>query len=199
MIIPPYLRATDLKPRMWERPVIPFFVRPQDYRVVDGDTIKLLAAAPRGERRQDAFRIRFASVDAPEKPWMFSGDKILETLGVDPNPDHGFSRITDALRNMIADRVLLIEPYQDPRHKDTKDGHGRLLAYVSASGDTGNLFVPDGAFNVEHVMLEQGLVRPLKDRQVPPVRTELLDRLSEFVAQKAAKGMEREDGERPSY
>lgn len=199
MIIPPYLRATDLKPRMWERPVIPFFLRPQDYRVVDGDTIKVLAAAPRGERRPDAFRIRFASVDAPEKPWVFSGDKILEELGVNPNPDDTFSRVTEALREMISDRVLLIEPYDDPRHKGTKDGYGRLLAHVSVSGEPGHLFVPDGAFNVEHVMLHQGLVMSLKDREVPPLRTNLLVRLSEFVAERAAETAEREPGERPSY
>lgn len=195
MIIPPYLRATELKPRMWERPIIPFFLRPQDYRVVDGDTLKVLAAAPRGERRQDAFRIRFASVDAPEKPWTFSSDTILENLGINPNPDHGFSRVTEALREMIKDRVLLIEPYKDPRHKETKDGYGRLLAHVSVSAVPGDLFVPDGAFNVEHVMLEQGLVRPLKDRQVPALRTDLLERLSEFVHE----SLEREVGERPSY
>lgn len=199
MIIPPYLRATDLKPRMWERPIIPFFLRQQDYRVVDGDTLKVLAAAHRGERRQEAFRIRFASVDAPEKTWVFAGDKILENLGVNPNPDDTFSRVTEALREMISDRVLLIEPYEDPRQKGTKDGYGRLLAHVSVSGEPGPLFVPDGAFNVEHVMLHQGLVMSLKDRDVPPLRTNLLVRLSEFVAERAAEAVEREPGERLSY
>lgn len=199
MIIPPYLQATDLTHRMLERPIIPFFVFPGDYRVVDGDTIKILAAAPRGEKRQEAFRIRFASVDAPEKPWASSGDRILESLGFNPNPDHSFSRITDALKSMVEGRALLIEPFNDPKKKATRDGYGRLLAHVTVSGEPGRLFVPYGAYSVEHVMLQKGLVRQMKDNPVPSLRTELVERLQEFIEEYRDPQVLLEAGERPSY
>lgn len=199
MIIPPYLRAADLKPRMWDRPIIPFFVKPDDYRVVDGDTIKLLAAAPRGEKRQEAFRVRFASVDAPEKPWMNGGDRILETIGVQPHPDHPFARITNAVKRMTEGRVLLIEPVQDPKRQENRDTYGRLLAHISVSGAPGPLFVPEGAFNIEHVMLQRGLARPMKDRQVPSLRTETLERLVEFVEAELQEAQTEDPGDRLSF
>ncbi|MCE6959640.1 hypothetical protein LAZ40_11485 [Cereibacter sphaeroides] len=182
MIFPPYLRATELSPGMWERPDIPFVLSASDVRVIDGDTLSVLAAPARGERkREEAFRIRFFSIDTPEKPKVLGPDRVMEEIGIELYPGNQAAVASATLRNMVKDRALLVEPVVDPKTGLARDRFYRLLAHVSVSGARGDLFVPEGAFCAERRLYDTGLGRLMPKRELPPQVSSLTHQLRQAL------------------
>jgi endonuclease YncB( thermonuclease family) len=163
----PYLKPRHLSENMKGRPAQPFFVRPEDYRVVDGDTIAVLAPLPpdaergviddienggREPYRPTAFRIRLRAVNAPEMPVKGDSDDLLAGIGIDAHRGHAGLAAKAALAHMIKGRVLHCEP-------DGQDPYKRLLCDVTASGVKDDLFHVDRAFSVEWRLFDLGMAQ----------------------------------------
>lgn len=165
-ITPAYLRPASLSPDMVRRPRQAYFVRPADYRVVDGDTLRILApAGPADINRPEAFRIRFRSIAAPEKPKPQMTDILLEQLGIDAWSGHPGVAAKTYLRNILKGHCILVEPMG-------RDRYGRTLADISVSGSPGAQFDLVGARSVEWMMKDAGLVGSFSaDQELPPRRS----------------------------
>lgn len=168
MRIPPYLPVSKLSPGMVMRPAEPFFLRPDDYQVVDGDTLRVLAPADRpGVRRDEAFRIRLYSVNTPEKPLKRSSDVALRAAGIDPHADSLGRQAELLVRQVCSGRALFIEPEPGPDGKMT-DRFGRLLAHICLSGTAGRNFDTAGAFALGPFLLRRGYAHPMRGKEIPP-------------------------------
>lgn len=172
---PPYLDPGLLSPLMRERPVTPFFVRARDYRVIDGDTIMLLAPKSGAGRREEAFRIRMFSINAPEKPKKNGFDLMMAGMGLDRHAGSPGRAATRFLSDYLKGRVLLIEPREDAGRR--LDRYGRLLARISASGRASSYFAPEEAISVEHHLLRHGHAVLLDGKPPPDPVTPLLSTL----------------------
>ena len=172
---PPYLDPELLRPQMRERPVTPFFVRPRDYRVIDGDTIMLLAPKAGNGRREEAFRIRMFSINAPEKPKKNGLDLMMAGMGLDRHAASPGRAATRFLTDYLKGRVILVEPRADEGRR--LDRYGRLLARVSASGRASAYFAPEAAVSVEHHLLRNGHAVLLEGKPPPEAVTPLLSDL----------------------
>ncbi|MCW3784656.1 thermonuclease family protein [Defluviimonas salinarum] len=180
MKTPPYLRASELHPAMQRRPQVPFFLRPSDYRIVDGDTIMVLARSSAGAKREEAFRIRLYAVNSPEKPKSHATDSILRSIGIDPregNPGHA---ATLYMRALCRGRALFVEPRRNPDGKSV-DRYGRLLADVAVSGAPGHDFLADQALAVEPLLYRNGLGVLMQGRMLPPDVPDLVARLRDHL------------------
>lgn len=191
MMIPPYLRAEELVPNMRERPDIPFFVRPRDYRIVDGDTIRLLSPQWDSERKKrfEAFRIRFPHIDAPELPWPRLTDNILKRAGIEPNKGNAGLAATAYLRKICADRCLLIIPQMDATGPKC-DRYHRLIASVIVSGAPGADFDLTGAYDVEHHMYRKGHAQMQAGHDLPPAYPVILENLKRLLEQNPQIGQD---------
>lgn len=97
-------------------------------RVVDGDTVDLRIADPRGGREQT--RVRLWGVDTPE------------TVKPDTPPEHYGHEATDFTRRLCLHREVTVQLVPD----DTRDKYNRLLAY---------LVLPDGN-TLNHRLIREG-------------------------------------------
>lgn len=168
MRIPPYLPVSKLAPGMVQRPAEPFFLRPQDYRVVDGDTFMVLAPPEQpGARREEAFRIRLFSVDTPEKPLQRGSDESLRKAGIDPHAESPGRQASILVKGLCKDRALYIEP-EPNRNGHITDRYGRLLANVCLSGSPGKDFDTEKAFTLGPYLIRHGYAAPMKCKEVPP-------------------------------
>ena len=138
-------------------------LRPDDYKIIDGDTIKVIVPLrPDDNFAQQAFSIRLRSIAAPEKHKPQLTDQILKDVGIDPWERHPGKMASDALKQICRRKTLLIEPRG-------VDDYGRLLADVTTSGSRGQMFDLEGAKSVEHQMLELRVVTPFSsDVTLPP-------------------------------
>ena len=174
----PYLRSDILSENMKARPQQAFFVRPEDYRVIDGDTIAILAPAQmdadrsvideithgsQEPQRPVAFRVRLRTVNAPEMPITSAGDDLLRAAGVDPHAGHVAVAAKAALAHMVRGRTLHFDP-------DGVDSYRRSLCNVTASGKKDDLFHLDGAFSVERRLVDLGLVNVMEGKGWLPAR-----------------------------
>lgn len=162
----PYLRDSELQEGMTERPDKPFFVRPADYKVVDGDTLRILAPMKDG-RRPEAFRIRFDSVNAGEKPVRTANDEALRMAGIDPHSGSEGAIAKRLMTELCKGRALFVAPVAQP-DGDLCDRHGRLLANVWVSGSPNRSFDPEGARSAENFLFERNLANVMKGRALPP-------------------------------
>lgn len=168
MRIPPYLPVSRLAPGMIQRPAEPFFLRPRDYRVVDGDTFMVLAPpAEPGARREEAFRIRLYSVDTPEKPLRRGSEESLRCAGIDPHADSPGRQASLLVKALCKGRALYIEP-ETNRNGQFTDRYGRLLANVCLSGSPGQDFDTEGAYTLGPALMRRGYASPMKGKEVPP-------------------------------
>lgn len=138
----------------------PFRVGPRFYRVVDGDTIKIMSGrkTPLGEDIV-ALRLRFRSIAAPETSKTSWSDRPLAALGFDPNRACPGRRARDQLRDFTRKRDVIIS------HGGRFDPYGRLLADVSVLPDRGSSL--EEAVSLERVMLAKGVVDRFRDELVP--------------------------------
>ena len=186
MIIPPYLDPSRVSPGMAARPRAPFFIRPGDYHVIDGDTIRVLAArVPGAKRREEAFSIRLYTVNSPEKPYRTAGNKTLTSLGLNPLSSSPGERAKLRLREITTNRALLVEP-QVNKTGQNRDRFGRLLANVAISGREGAHFTLNGAFAVGPFLLREGLAHMLKDIPLDPIIPDLVGQLQDHLRARSA-------------
>jgi endonuclease YncB( thermonuclease family) len=138
----------------------PFRVGPRGYRVVDGDTIKIMSGrkSPLGEDIV-ALRLRFRSIAAPETSKTSWSDRPLASLGFDPNRSCPGRRARDQLREFTRKRDIIIS------HGGRFDPYGRLLGDVSVLPDRGSSL--EEAVSLERVMLAMGVVDRFGDERVP--------------------------------
>lgn len=177
MIIPPYLDPAKVSPGMAARPRAPFFIRPGDYHVIDGDTIRVLAQAePGAKRREAAFSIRLFTVNAPEKVYRTAGNKTLKALGIDPLSGSAGEYAKVRLREVSKNRALLVEP-QFNKSGQNRDRYGRLLANVAISGREGPNFTLNGSFAIAPFLLREGLAHMLKGVAMDPPVPDLVGQL----------------------
>lgn len=180
-MIPVTLRPELLAPAMLERPDIPFLVDPKTYSVVDGDTIRLRTLPDADGVRHEAFRVRLSGVNAPEllKKSMF--DVVLNVAGPDEKRYGPGEKARDKLREICAGRMILINPIIEDDNPKT-DKYGRLLGQVCVSGSKGNAFNLTGAHSVEAAMLIYGLVKPMGDALMTPLRPTILEAIADSLA-----------------
>ena len=176
MMFPPYIRSAELFAGMSERPDIPFFISPSDYRVVDGDTLRVVT-----KKGEEAFRIRFFSMDTPEPPKLLGVDRVMQDIGLDLYPGNPASLARDAILELTRDRALLVEPQVDPKTNMPLDKFRRLLAHVAISGAPGELFVPEGARSLEYALFQKGLARLMKNRPMPEPVPSLVLRMRDAI------------------
>lgn len=138
----------------------PFRVGARAYRVVDGDTIRLMSGRRDLLGREiAALRIRFRSIAAPETrktPWE---DRALAALDADPNRFCPGRQARDLLRQFTRGRDIIIS------HGGRFDPYGRLLADLSVLPDRGSAI--ERAVSLERVMLAKGVVDRFGDERVP--------------------------------
>lgn len=154
----PYLRSSSLDPTTQIAPLEPCVVRPYDYRVIDGDTIWVMAPPnPSNDGKRDpGFSIRFRSVSAPEKSRKSAIETFFKKIGAESDYKLG-DEATDFLRNKAKGRLLLIVPSVDQQDGSLRrDKYNRVLADVYLSGDTGKVFDVANAICVPDMMLEKG-------------------------------------------
>jgi len=168
MQVPPHLSEDHLTEGMTERPYRPFILSPRAYRVIDGDTISVRAPRIDGKPgRGEAFRIRFAAVNAPEKLAPQPAARSLLAVGLrHPSMDLG-ADARDHLRHVCKDRAILV---CFPGHDDDfgLDRYRRLLADVVISGAPGEDFELRGAFSAQAEMLDRRLASFMHLEDIDP-------------------------------
>lgn len=137
-----------------------FRVGPRGYRVVDGDTIKIMSGrkTPLGDDVV-ALRLRFRSIAAPETSKTSWSDRSLAALGFDPNRFCPGRRARDLLRQFTRGRDVIIS------HGGRFDPYGRLLADVSVLPRHDAPL--EEAVSLERVMLAKGVVDRFNGERVP--------------------------------
>lgn len=149
----PYARPEHLRAGMLDAlPRRPFFVRASDYQIVDGDTLRVLSGErDENNRRKEAFRIRFASVNAPELSKGAPADAALRAVGLSFFPNNPGEVARREMVDLLKDKAILVEPVGADRYQ-------RCLAHVTASGSPGRLFDLTGAFSIERILFQKNLV-----------------------------------------
>jgi endonuclease YncB( thermonuclease family) len=178
MKIPPYLPVSKLYEGMVARPSEPFFIQPKDYRVVDGDTIRVLAPSVDGGRRKEAFRIRLYSVNTPEKPKRRGSEAALERIGINMHEDSPGLQAKALVQSVCQGRALFIEPVKGDEDRIT-DKYGRLLAHIAISGSVGANFDTEGAYALAPFLVRRGFAHPLRNLDLPPDVPNLIWRLNQ--------------------
>lgn len=164
-----YLHPDFISPASKALPLEPFIVRPADFYVIDGDTIAVNATKTDDQgKRLRSFSIRLRSVEAPERSKKKEdvSDIILGKMGrrqrsYDPG---SFSHSTASI--LLKGRCILVVPGKDRQ----RDDHDRLLGDVYVSGSGGKKFNVTDAFSLERVLLEDLLVTPRGNEDLPPLR-----------------------------
>lgn len=163
----PYLRPSELRAGMSERPVRPFFVSPAEYTVLDGDTFMVMARLDGAVRGHEAFRIRFDAVNAPEKPVATPTDAILRAAGIEPHSGNPGVLARKVMKELCKGRALFVTPVRQP-DGDFCDRYKRLIGHVWVSGSQGKLFDPEGARSAELHLYGSRLANIMPGRQLPP-------------------------------
>lgn len=138
----------------------PFRVGSRGYRVVDGDTIKVMSGrrSPIGAELV-ALRLRFRSIAAPETRKMGWEDRPLAALGADPNRFCPGRRARDLMLEFTKGRDIIIS------HGGRFDPYGRLLADISVLPNRESSL--EEAVSLERVMLAKGVVDRFGSERVP--------------------------------
>lgn len=156
-------RGREIRPIPPGAPTGPFVVPPRDIYVIDGDTISVRIKY-RDSVEPMKLRIRLRSVAAPEMPHDGLGDDILRDVGIDTRAGHPGMVSRDALRELLAERAIFVEPRGGDRY-------GRLIADVSASGDYSGEFEPRDSFSVERELLRLRMVGVFPGEELPDALT----------------------------
>lgn len=138
----------------------PFRVPAGAYRVVDGDTVKIMS----GERSPIggeivALRLRFRSIAAAEIRRTGWDDRALAALGVDRNRFCPGQHARELLIRFTRGRDLVVS------HQIRFDPYGRLLADLSVLPDRTSGIAE--AISLERVMLARGAVDRFRSEKVP--------------------------------
>lgn len=137
-----------------------FRVGPRGFRVVDGDTIKIMSGrrSPLGAEIV-ALRLRFRSIAAPETRKTRWEDRPLAALGADPNRFCPGRRARDLLLQFTRGRDIIVS------HGRRFDPYGRLIADISVLPNREASL--GGAVSLERVMLAKGVVDRFRDERLP--------------------------------
>lgn len=174
----PYLRKEQLGPRMGARPVRPFILTPDLYYMTDGDTVSVMSGEAGADGSREAFRIRFSSVNAPEKPKRQASDAIFRDIGLDPHKDNPGVMAHEFMKQVTRKRALLIIP-QIKDGQPARDRYGRSIAEVILSGKPGPRFDANGATSLEWLLIDQGHGQLMSGRDMPERVPILLDRIQQ--------------------
>lgn len=181
-MIPPYLNPEVLTPGMQMLPWRPFFVRPADYQIVDGDTVRILAPKTRdAPRREEAFRIRLHNVDTPELLKPSGLDTVLTKAGITKHLVGAGEIVRDKMREWCKDRVILIDPHLESGDPKV-DRYRRLLADIHVSGAPGPQFDLHKAWSFESTLVRTGFARRM-DGLEPEMDPPILRSLRAYMAQ----------------
>ena len=89
----------------------PYVISAGDYIVLDGDTFSKLSGKIGSDGRQEtAYRIRFRSIEAPEKHQKGMYDISLRKAGIDIHSGSPGMRATRQLRDFCKNRDILVMP-----------------------------------------------------------------------------------------
>lgn len=137
-----------------------FLVSPGGYRVVDGDTLKILTG------RQDmdgkdivAARLRFRSMATPEirrTSWI---DRPMAALGRDPSSGCPGRAAQEQMRRFTKGRTIAVS------HNGQRDKYGRLLADISVLPARDAPL--EKAVSLERVMIARGVATRFRDEPLP--------------------------------
>ncbi len=162
---------------------LPFFLAPDEYGVIDGDTLYVDTYTERHARLR--FRIRLSSTDAPGAPTDQMTDSFWLKRGVDPNRDCPGARAAGKLSEALKGKPILIVPAIQQNEK-VLDRYGRLLADVYFSGpnpvvekepsDTKG-FDFNGYQNVSRFMFAAGQCRLMAGKALPSPTHPVLEQL----------------------
>lgn len=165
----PYIRDHELFGVMDRDGVLPkrtFCLKPENYRVVDGDTIAVTESRAGNTPGRVAFRIRFSNVNAPEMPALGHDYYSMLKHGVNIHSGNYGMEAKLRLQEICKGRALFVCPGQ-LGDDFGMDHHKRLLADVCVSGGKGPLFEPIGAKSLQHIMLQENHVRILDGYVMP--------------------------------
>lgn len=133
------------------------------YRVLDGDTIKLMSGRSDALGRPIlAAKLRFRSMSAPELRRSAWSDAPLVALGIDPNRDCPGERARRTLMGFVRGRDLIVS------HQNRYDPHGRLLCDIAVLPTRGAAL--EEAVSLERVMIARGVAQRLDHEPLPPLR-----------------------------
>lgn len=172
----PYIRneqVAGMRESSGIRPRRSFCIKPKNYRVVDGDTIAVMGRDPEGKPLQNAFRIRFNAVNAPEMPILTPEYYQLLKQGINIHFHNYGMTSFEKLKELCHGRALYVCP-GDGQNSYELDKNGRLLAEVCVSGGKGELFEPVGSASLQLLMLEAGCANLMHGATLPrPLPAEL--------------------------
>lgn len=141
-------------------PEKPFRIGPRNFRVVDGDTIKVVSGQRDMLGREIAvLRLRFRSIAAPETRKMSWEDRPLAALGADPNRFCPGRRARDLLGKFTRGRDIIVS------HQGFYDPYGRLLADICVLPHRNASL--EEAISLERVMLARGAVQRFGSQTIP--------------------------------
>lgn len=164
-----------------------FFLAPNEYWVVDGDTLSVGTYNEHGARLR--FRIRLSSTNAPEMPRPEMTDDFWQKNGIDPNVDCPGARAARILTEAMAGRPILVVPAVQ-QNSNVIDRFNRLLADVYFSGPN---HVPEasspetkgfdfeGYQNVSRFMFAAGQCRLMPGKSLPSPTNPILEQMKSRI------------------
>lgn len=137
-----------------------FLVDPGGYRVVDGDTMKILTGRldPHG-KEVVAERLRFRSMATPEIKRTSWSDRPMAALGQDPSSGCPGRAAQEQLRRFTKGRTIVVT------HGRQRDRYGRLLADISVLPTRDAPL--DEAVSLERVMIARGVATRFGEEPLP--------------------------------
>lgn len=166
----------------------PFFLAPDEYGVIDGDTLWVDTRLEDGGELK--FKIRLSAIDTPEMPVARMTDDFLASMGIDVHEANPGMMATRMLREAMAGMPILVSPA--PQQGRPLDRHGRLLADVYFSGpsplpeqlspDTKG-FDTDGYQNVSRYMFARGLAQLMPGMALPNPQHQVIELIRMQVSQ----------------
>lgn len=189
MRMPAYLQEQFLYAGMRELPRRPFIVKPGRYSVIDGDTFSIRFPRRDGfDGMVEAFRVRFCSVNAAEKPPRRQDDAQMRALGIDLYANDPGELATRKLRELCKGRALLFV-FPDNEEEFKHDRFRRVLAEVCVSGSPGEEFDLTGSSSLQYEMYRAGRAIPLPGSRIPPSWPEYLHQLDDALPSEAVESI----------
>lgn len=138
-------------------------VSPGGYRVVDGDTIKILTGR-KDENGKDvtAARLRFRSMATPEIRRTSWSDRPMAALGRDPSNGSPGRAAQEQLRRFTKGRTIVVS------HDNRTDPYGRLLCDISVLPDKSASL--SDAVSLERIMMARGVATRFRNENVPVLK-----------------------------
>lgn len=164
-----------------------FFLAPDEYGVIDGDTIYVDTLVENGGHLR--FKIRFSSTNAPEMPVKRMTDDFLMEMGIDPHASNPGSRAATIMHGAMAGRPVFVVPAVQ-QDGSSLDRYGRLLADIYISGpdptpeeerpDTKG-FDLDGYVSASRLIFEAGYAELMPGKTLPSPTNPRLEQLRFYL------------------